>query len=228
MVPGLDSAPLAASRRNPGQRVFPMSTKYSFDSKLSPAYELIYIEQCVAIAICSISNVSIDCFLFLLVLHVCGQLTILSRLIERYHESQDENLLELGTRCRCFRCIVENHVRLTRFMNLVESSFNGLILWQFLNNTVLFCVHGYHIVMVGKPTFSPICLMTIIFSQQDVNAQDTISVLLFVTVLIAIAFDFFIYCYVGEAIISKVCIVTIQLFNYCIPLSNALATFVIT
>ncbi|XP_024938003.1 uncharacterized protein LOC112493950 isoform X2 [Cephus cinctus] len=209
MVPGLDSAPLAASRRNPGQRVFPMSTKYSFDSKLSPAYELIYIEQCVAIAICSISNVSIDCFLFLLVLHVCGQLTILSRLIERYHESQDENLLELGTRCRCFRCIVENHVRLTRFMNLVESSFNGLILWQFLNNTVLFCVHGYHIVM-------------------DVNAQDTISVLLFVTVLIAIAFDFFIYCYVGEAIISKVCIVTIQLFNYCIPLSNALATFVIT
>lgn len=93
------------NKTDPG-RLVPLQTYYFYDRDKSPLYEMTYALQTIGISIVAAAYTGTDCFLSLLVFHVCGQLENLKmRVINLDRFNNFESVLSRG---------IQNHIRLIR------------------------------------------------------------------------------------------------------------------
>ncbi|XP_076287591.1 uncharacterized protein LOC143212566 [Lasioglossum baleicum] len=156
---------------------------FPYDTKKSPNFEITWLGQFIGTVLMAISFSCFDTFLAVLVLHLCGQLSILRAAIEHIAEtsSQGEKFSErLGN-------IVFRHNQLSRFAVIVEDCFNRTLLMQILICTSMLCFTGYRLM-----------------SSVDKEEEDLpiVGMVFFIIHVIFTTLHLFIDCYLGETLIG--------------------------
>ncbi|XP_029672537.1 uncharacterized protein LOC115241117 [Formica exsecta] len=120
----------------------PLETYYFYNKDQTPYYELTFIAQALLLIIAIASYTGVDNLLGLLVFHLCGQMENLKeRLI---------NMKRYKNICVDLTFIVEDHIRLIKYFDIVESTFTLLLLGLLLYFGILFCLCGFLIVAVSR------------------------------------------------------------------------------
>ncbi|XP_025264869.1 odorant receptor 13a [Camponotus floridanus] len=161
-------------------RTLPLQTYYFYDTDKSPQFELTLLVQAMTIFLAAITYTSVDAFLGLTILHICGQL-----------ENFRRRLISLSSR-KDFDCALRNsviaHLRLIRFANKIEDIFALMILGLVVYFGIVFCLYGF-------------LLLTVVTNAENVSPSRIIYVIVGVVTLLA---HTFLYCHAGE-IITKQC-----------------------
>ncbi|EFN70661.1 hypothetical protein EAG_03850, partial [Camponotus floridanus] len=122
-------------------RTLPLQTYYFYDTDKSPQFELTLLVQAMTIFLAAITYTSVDAFLGLTILHICGQL-----------ENFRRRLISLSSR-KDFDCALRNsviaHLRLIRFANKIEDIFALMILGLVVYFGIVFCLYGFLLLTVS-------------------------------------------------------------------------------
>lgn len=95
-------------------RILPHEGLYPFHNKKSPMYEILYIAQLLITFLCATALATVDCFLYIIVFHVCGQFDILAAILKRYDGSVRHHYTKDVRNCACLTCIVKRHVHILK------------------------------------------------------------------------------------------------------------------
>ncbi|XP_076287589.1 uncharacterized protein LOC143212564 [Lasioglossum baleicum] len=117
---------------------------FPYDTKKSPNFEITWVAQLIGSALTAISFSCFDTFLAVLVLHLCGQLSVLRAAIEHITETSSPGV-EFNERLGYIVC---RHNQLSRFAVIVEDCFNRTLLVQILICTAMLCLTGYRLLTV--------------------------------------------------------------------------------
>ncbi|XP_032681314.1 odorant receptor Or2-like [Odontomachus brunneus] len=163
---------------DPGKPL-PIQSYYLHDVSKSPQYELTFIAQGIATFTSGLSYTAIDNFLGLLVLHVCGQLENLqSRLTHMKICANFDAALKYN---------IQDHIRLIRSIQIIDDTFNLMLLGIVLYFGILFCLQGFLIVNVinqkGQLSFAQLSW--------------------FVAAIICGLLHMCLYCAVGECLVTQ-------------------------
>ncbi|XP_011173574.2 odorant receptor 43a [Solenopsis invicta] len=194
MVPPFFGASLRylTNLTDPG-RPFLVQTYYlnDFFSTDSPYYEIVYASQATAIFIAAISYTGIDNFLSLVVFHVCAQLEILKRRLLDLDSFRDFNTgLAIN---------IEDHLRLIRSVDILDNTFNSMLLALLVFFASLFALQGFLIVSIVDGTATDVSFWRMCW---------------LITILINIASHMCLYCVVGDILIDKAEEVYNAVYNY--------------
>ncbi|XP_018407523.1 PREDICTED: uncharacterized protein LOC108783452 [Cyphomyrmex costatus] len=119
---------------DPG-KIVPLQSYYIYDRDKSPYYEITYIVQSLGMSAAAFMYTTVDSFLGLLIFHVCGQLENLKIRITQLDKFQNfENALSHS---------VQDHIRLIRFINMIDEIFTLMLLGALFYFGVLFALHGF-------------------------------------------------------------------------------------
>ncbi|XP_012062244.1 PREDICTED: putative odorant receptor 69a, isoform A, partial [Atta cephalotes] len=122
---------------DPG-RPMPLQTYYIYDVTKSPQYELTFISQSIYIIIAMMSYSGIDNFLGLLVFHICGQLDILKNRLTNLDKCKNSH--------KILNSCITRHRRLLRVIDIIEDTYNVILLFLFVYFAILFAFYGFRII----------------------------------------------------------------------------------
>ncbi|XP_071567160.1 odorant receptor 43a-like [Temnothorax nylanderi] len=156
-----------------------LQTYYFRDVTQSPYFEIAFVAQAAAVIMAAFSYTGIDNFLGLIVFHICAQMEILKMRLLNLDEYKDFNFgLSMN---------VQNHMRLIRSIDIIENTFNLMLLALLIYFSIIFCLQGFLIISIiddgGNVSFPRICWL--------------------VAVLINTFVHMCLYCVVGEILIAK-------------------------
>ncbi|KAL6442529.1 hypothetical protein ACFW04_002605 [Cataglyphis niger] len=167
-----------SNKTDPG-RLVPLQTYYFYDRDKSPFYEITYTLQAIGIFMFGAVYTGTDCFLSLLVFHVCGQLENLkARIIDLAKFNNFENVLSDS---------VQDHIRLIRSINIIDNIFSLMLLGALFYFGILFAFQGFLIV-------------SIITHYGDISELRLIFIML---VFITTFAHTCLYCTVGEILVAQ-------------------------
>ncbi|XP_078038243.1 uncharacterized protein LOC144470680 [Augochlora pura] len=151
---------------------------FPYDTRKSPNLQISWLGQFIGSGSMALSYSSFDSLLAILVLHLCGQLSILRNALEdlanRNHQAKFKERLVY---------IVRRHNELSRYAVMLEECFNVMLLVQTLMCTVMLCMTGYRLISSMDHEEEKIPIYVMIFCIMHV-----------VTTML----HFFAYCFVGE------------------------------
>ncbi|XP_025161004.1 odorant receptor Or2-like [Harpegnathos saltator] len=156
-----------------------IQTYYLHDVSESPQFELTVLAQGISMFLTSISYYAVDHFLGLLVLHVCGQMNNLH--LRLTHMGQYTNFNAI------LKYNVQDHIRLIRSIEIIDDSFDLLLLILVLYFGITFCLQGFLIVNVFN----------------DDGQVSFMQLLWFVAVTICVLLHMGLYCAVGETLVTQ-------------------------
>ncbi|XP_024885001.1 odorant receptor 43a-like [Temnothorax curvispinosus] len=162
---------------DPG-RLMPLQTYYIYDVTNSPQYELTYISQSIYIIVSMMSYSGIDNFLGLLVFHICGQLEILKNRLSSFDKCVNSHEIKI--------CIIR-HMRLLRAINIIEDTYNVILLFLFAYFAILFAFYGFRII-------------TLFDEETDISFSRLIC---FMATVINIFAHMCLYCALGEILVAQ-------------------------
>ncbi|XP_018392263.1 PREDICTED: odorant receptor 43a-like [Cyphomyrmex costatus] len=174
---------------DPSGKPLPIQLYYLYDISSSPKYELTYLAQTIAIATCGLSYTAVDNFLGLLILHICGQI-----------ENLRLRLLNLGKKTNFKEVLkynVKDHIRLNRSIEIIDNTFNIMLLGLLFLFGILFCLHGFLIINVSKNNYTTGSL---------VNQGGHVSILqlvYYISTSTCILMHMCLYCAVGELLVTQ-------------------------
>ncbi|XP_036147442.1 odorant receptor Or2-like, partial [Monomorium pharaonis] len=174
---------------DPG-RPFLVQTYYLCDITETPYYEIVFAAQAISIIMAAISYTGIDTFLSLLVFHICAQLEILEGRFLNLDTYKD---FKIGLAIN-----IEDHLRLIRSVDVIDNTFNSMLLTLLVFFGMLFCSQGFLIVSILDGTtdvsFWRICWL--------------------VSILINTGSHMCLYCVIGEILIAKAEGIYNAVYNY--------------
>ncbi|XP_043503440.1 odorant receptor 13a-like [Polistes fuscatus] len=164
------------SMRTLGRLTF-FPSYYPIETMDSPLFEFKFIGQMIATTYYTVTYTSVDTFLVMLILHVCGQLKRL----------QDELVnLNIGTG-REFQnklsYIVRRHDHLNKFIDKIEDQFNIMLLFQILGCTLQLCME---------------CFQGLMLMAGEGEEMPLIEICFFGFYIFYVLLQLYLYCYVGE------------------------------
>ncbi|KAG5314179.1 OR13A protein, partial [Acromyrmex insinuator] len=118
----------------------PLQTYYFYDTDKSPQFELTLVIQAITIFLAAVTYTSVDAFLGLTILHICGQL-------ENYR-SRLVNLVSCKDFNNALRSNVIAHLRLIRFASKIEDTFTLMMLGLVFYFGIVFCLYGFLLLTV--------------------------------------------------------------------------------
>ncbi|XP_018407527.1 PREDICTED: uncharacterized protein LOC108783456 [Cyphomyrmex costatus] len=140
-------------------RLLPFQAYYFYNTDMSPQFELALMIQATTMFLGATTYTSVDAFLGLLILHICGQL-----------ENFKHRLINL-TSCKDFdtalRNNVQTHLRIIRFASNIEDAFTLMMLGLVFYFGIVFCLFGFLFVTVitgneiGHMSLTRICFLVI-------------------------------------------------------------------
>ncbi|KAL0102348.1 hypothetical protein PUN28_018699 [Cardiocondyla obscurior] len=158
----------------------PIPTYYLYDISSSPKYEITYLIQLIGLIACGLYYTAIDNLLVFLVLHICGQIENLHlRLLNLRAESNFKVILKHN---------VKDHIRLIRSTEIVDDTFNLMILGLLFLFGILFCLHGFLIINVIK-------------IQSD--SLSTVNCIWYISSSVCVLMHTGIYCAGGEFLVTQ-------------------------
>ncbi|XP_029159453.1 odorant receptor 43a-like [Nylanderia fulva] len=163
---------------DPGKPLL-LQTYYFRDMSMSPNFEIMFFAQAMAIILGAFTYTGIDNFLGLLVFHICGQMEILKERLLNFDEFKDFNVgLSMNVR---------NHVRLIRSVEIIDKTFNLMLLALLVYFGILFCLQGFLIINM----------------MNDGGDISVVRIFWLVSVLINTFVHMCVYCVVGDMLIEK-------------------------
>ncbi|KAL6442533.1 hypothetical protein ACFW04_002608 [Cataglyphis niger] len=160
-------------------RLVPLQTYYVYNRDKSPFYETTYALQVISILILGAAYTSTDCFLSLLVFHVCGQLENLkARVIDLDKFNNFKGVLSHS---------IQDYIRLIRSINIIDNIFTLMLLGALFYFGILFAFQGFLIVSVIT---------------QHGNVS-TLRLTFIMTVFINTFAHTCLYCIVGEILVTQ-------------------------
>ncbi|CAK9833704.1 Odorant receptor 4 [Anthophora retusa] len=159
---------------------------FPYDTNKSPNFEITWLGQFIGTVATAICYSCFDTFLALLVLHLCGQLTVLRIALENLVSATMKNNYRKFQERLGF--IVYRQNQLFRYAVIVEDCFNVMLLVQTLICTAMLCMTGYRMMTSVNP------------EQEDVPI---VGVIFFIIHVIYTMLHLFIYCYVGETLLGQ-------------------------
>ncbi|XP_011058394.1 PREDICTED: uncharacterized protein LOC105148386 [Acromyrmex echinatior] len=149
------------------------------DVQRSPVYEIVYFIQFLAGFIKYTISITTFSFMTLCAMHFCGQSDILVTLMNDFvNENQSKNVN------RRLAIVVERQIRIRNFLQLVQSTIQYTSLIQIMGSTVLICFVEYYTIM-------------------EWENHNVIRMCTYISGLIMLSYNIFIYCYMGEQIIEQ-------------------------
>ncbi|XP_017889960.2 uncharacterized protein LOC108630898 [Ceratina calcarata] len=158
---------------------------FPYDTQKSPNFEITWLGQFIGTVLTAICYSSFDTFLAVLVLHLCGQITVLRVTLESLARKQNDSskfFKDLGL-------IVDRHDQLFRFAIIVEDCFNLTLLVQISISTAMFCLTGYRIIKS--------------LDEDEQPDGQIVGLAFFLIHVIYTMLHLFIYCYVGEMLLEQ-------------------------
>ncbi|NP_001177476.1 odorant receptor 21 [Nasonia vitripennis] len=160
-------------------RLMFVRSKFPFETQGSPTFEIIWFLQFLAAVMSIAAFTTFDGFFIFSILHVCAQLVNLQC-----------NFRNLISRCRLtkrtfvqhMRDLVERHIHLQRFTQIIENNFNKVFLMQMIGYSVTLCLQGYQLVI----------------SLTENSEQNFITIAFILVYTTANILSLFVYCYVAE------------------------------
>ncbi|XP_012060325.1 PREDICTED: odorant receptor 22c-like [Atta cephalotes] len=160
----------------------PLQTYYFYDTDKSPQFELTLVIQAITIFLAAITYTSVDAFLGLIILHICGQLeNYRSRLI---------NLVSCKDFNNALRSNVIAHLRLIRFAGKIEDTFTLMMLGLVFYFGIVFCLYGF--------------LLLTVVTDDETNGIPFSQILYAMVGIANLLIHTFLYCGAGE-LITKQC-----------------------
>ncbi|XP_076393825.1 odorant receptor 4-like [Megachile rotundata] len=152
--------------------------KLIVDTRFSPTNEIIFSFQMmsdatlhgVSSASCSLAS--------MLAAHICGQMEIMVNWMKHLVDGRSDLPKSVDGR---IGCIVEHHIRILEFLELTEKTLRYISLVEFLGCTMELCLLSYYVLM-------------------EWSTNDRISSATYAVLLVSLAFNIFIYCYIGEVV----------------------------
>ncbi|XP_076376058.1 odorant receptor 4-like [Megalopta genalis] len=160
--------------------VFPV-TKLIVDTHQNPTNEIFFAIQffggmlihAIAAGACSLAAA--------FAVHACGQMQVLMCWMGYLVDGRVD--MSSSTNARIAR-IVTQHVRIKKFLVVMEKSLTQISLVEFFGCTVAMCLLGYYIIV-------------------ETRAKDTTAVVTYVIILTSLIFNIFIFCYIGELVAEE-------------------------
>ncbi|XP_067206068.1 odorant receptor 13a-like [Linepithema humile] len=122
------------------EKPLPLQAYYFYNTDKSPQFELTLIVQAMTIFLASIIYTSVDSFLGLAVLHICGQLENFKRRLVSLVSCKDFD--------SALRSNIISHLRLIRFANKIEDTFAFMLLGLVFYFGIVFCLYGFLLLTV--------------------------------------------------------------------------------
>ncbi|XP_039312110.1 odorant receptor 43a-like isoform X1 [Solenopsis invicta] len=117
------------------EKSLPFPTYNWYDVTSSPKYELTFLAQAIVLFTCAITYIGVDNFFGLLILHVCGQMENLHvRLLHLRKDPDFKAVLKYN---------VKDHIRLIRSVEIIDDTFNLLLLAIIGYFCILFSLFGF-------------------------------------------------------------------------------------
>ncbi|XP_071641321.1 odorant receptor 4-like [Temnothorax longispinosus] len=145
-----------------------------FNGQISPAYEIVFFIQFLAGMIKYTITVAICSLAALFVMHTCGQLEILKALTNNMVNEMEEKQLD-----KKLALIVEHQIRIRNFLRLAQSTLENTSLFEVMGCTIILCFLGHLFIT-------------------DWATQDVIYMFSYLTFLLTITFNIYIFCFIGE------------------------------
>ncbi|KAM0732895.1 Odorant receptor 13a [Formica fusca] len=161
-------------------RPLPLQTYYFYDTDKSPQFELTLLIQATTIFLAAVIYTSVDAFLGLVILHICGQLENFRRRLVSLASRKDFNY--------ALRNNVIAHLRLIRFADKMENTFALMMLSLVFYFSIVFCLYGF------------LLLSVVTNAENNVSFSRVSYVIVGVVTLLAYTF---LYCGAGEIIIEQ-------------------------
>nr|WHS04444.1 odorant receptor 41 [Psyttalia incisi] len=160
---------------------------FPFDTKKIKCFIPIWIGQCFCTFFSMTIYAVFDCMISAMVLHICGQFSILGLTLKDL--ADDEVISHLDLFRAKLTSIVKRHEKLNDSIGVIEKSFSSILLPQMLICTFTFCFQGFALItsLLGSSS-RKISFLEMAFSITYV----------FYTVL-----HLFIYCYIGDQLLVE-------------------------
>ncbi|XP_019698115.1 odorant receptor 43a [Harpegnathos saltator] len=152
---------------------------YLHDVSKSPQFELTLLAQEITLITTGISYYSIDHFLGLLVLHVCGQMENLHLRLTNVRKCTDFDVT--------LKYNVQDHVRLIRSVEIIDDSFYIMMLILVLYFGIIFCLQGFLIINVLN----------------DDGQLSFMQLVWFIALTTCVLVHMCLYCAVGESLVTQ-------------------------
>ncbi|XP_014471323.1 PREDICTED: odorant receptor 49b-like [Dinoponera quadriceps] len=115
---------------------------YLHDVSKSPQFELTYLAQGIVLFTGCLSYSAVDHFLGLLIFHVCGQLENLHLRLRHMEKYPNFNAV--------LKYNVQDHIRLIRSVEIIDNTFDLMLLGLMICFCIEFCLQGFLIVNIVK------------------------------------------------------------------------------
>ncbi|KAK0181858.1 hypothetical protein PV327_000045 [Microctonus hyperodae] len=113
---------------------FPVETKFSIT--------MIFLIRALSSINGAIVWSGVDCWMILIVLHICGQISILCNVINDYKEFTAHTDNEFVNHCSCLTCIVNRHNSIFEICITVENCINSIIFMKLIVQSAQICTVG--------------------------------------------------------------------------------------
>nr|QGW50332.1 odorant receptor 2 [Chouioia cunea] len=164
------------------ERPLYMHSYFPFNTQTSPNYEFTWFGQFMCTVYAASAFSSVDAFFGVLVLHLCGQLSVLKRNLKVLTHNDKENL-DSDEFTRRIAALVDRHDHLNMFAKTLEDSFNLMFLPQMIGTSLAMCLQGYQLVVISTG------------SEEGLPLLQIFHMVYFTT---CFSFSLFVYCFVAE------------------------------
>ncbi|XP_019695886.1 uncharacterized protein LOC105180800 isoform X1 [Harpegnathos saltator] len=164
---------------DPGKPL-PIQSYYLHDVSKSPQFELTLLAQLLTLITTGFSYTGIDHFLGLLVLHVCGQLENLCLRLTHMKMYSDFDAALIYN--------IKDHIRLIRSVEIIDDTFNVMLLFLVLYLGIVFCLQGFLLINVVNQT----------------GQLSYVHVGWYATAIVYISLHMCLYCVVGEVLVTQI------------------------
>ncbi|XP_025989902.2 odorant receptor 43a isoform X2 [Solenopsis invicta] len=147
-----------------------------YDTDKSPQYELTFCIHTISLWFATNVYMSVDSFLGLLVLHICGQLKNFRRRLVNMTSCKNYN--------KTLNDIVTAHLRMIRFADNIENTYSLMMLIMLLHFIIVFCLTGF-------------CLIL------EMDEVITTKIYFSITMLTILLINTFLYCGAGELLTEQ-------------------------
>ncbi|XP_072752167.1 odorant receptor 10-like [Anoplolepis gracilipes] len=177
-------------------KILPLQTYYLYDKDQSPYYELTFTAQALLSIISALCYTGVSNLLGLLVFHLCGQM-----------ENLKERLINMRQRKTFYddlTFIVEDHIRLIKYYNIIEDTFTFLLFTLLLYFGTLFCLQGFLIV-------TKLCIIQVQLQNSRISEKvltegremSMIRLIFLICIVLNVSGHMCLHCLVGEILVAQ-------------------------
>ncbi|KAF3054505.1 Odorant receptor 256 [Nylanderia fulva] len=160
--------------------VCPIYSKF-IDTRFSPANEIMQVVEMISTFIVNSVTVGICSLDTIFAMHAYAQLSVLFSWLNKLIVDKDDKNYCVEQR---LAIIVKHHLRVLSFISRMESIMQSICLVELLGCTMNMCLPAYYFIT-------------------NLNTFDAIKLASFVIIYLAMAFNVFVFCYIGEILTEQ-------------------------